>query len=183
MSINPFTLLNKTIVVTGASSGIGRQCAITLNQMGAFVILLGRSEERLLETVGNFENENYQILVTDVTDYEQTAEKLEDALKTVGKVDGIVHAAGISTTLPLRNITPEKLQPFFETNVFAPIAITKLLTKLKYANPDGMSIVFLASVMGMVGELGKTTYSLTKGALVSGTKRVGERAEKEEKCN
>lgn len=54
MSINPFTLLNKTIVVTGASSGIGRQCAITLNQMGAFVILLGRSEERLLETVGNF---------------------------------------------------------------------------------------------------------------------------------
>ena len=113
MSINPFTLLNKTIVVTGASSGIGRQCAITLNQMGAFVILLGRSEERLLETVGNFENENYQILVTDVTDYEQTAEKLEDALKTVGKVEGIVHAAGISTTLPLRNITPEKLQPFF----------------------------------------------------------------------
>ena len=91
MSINPFTLLNKTIVVTGASSGIGRQCAITLNQMGAFVILLGRSEERLLETVGNFENENYQIIVTDVTDYEQTAEKLEDALKTVGKVDGIVH--------------------------------------------------------------------------------------------
>ena len=87
MSINPFTLLNKTIVVTGASSGIGRQCAITLNQMGAFVILLGRSEERLLETVGNFENENYQILVADVTDYEQTAEKLEDALKTVGKVD------------------------------------------------------------------------------------------------
>ena len=128
MSINPFTLLNKTIVVTGASSGIGRQCAITLNQMGAFVILLGRSEERLLETVGNFENENYQILVTDVTDYEPTAEKLEDALNTVGKVDGIVHAAGISTTLPLRNITPEKLQPFFETNVFAPIAITKLLT-------------------------------------------------------
>ena len=58
MSINPFTLLNKTIVVTGASSGIGRQCAITLNQMGAFVILLGRSEERLLETVGNFENAN-----------------------------------------------------------------------------------------------------------------------------
>lgn len=172
MSINPFTLLNKTIVVTGASSGIGRQCAITLNQMGAFVILLGRSEERLLETVGNFENENYQILVMDVTDYEQTAEKLEDALKTVGKVDGIVHAAGISTTLPLRNITPEKLQPFFETNVFAPIAITKLLTKLKYANPDGMSIVFLASVMGMVGELGKTTYSLTKGALVSGTKSL-----------
>jgi len=172
MQENPFSLENKTIVVTGASSGIGRQCAITLNKMGAFVILMGRSEERLEETAKALANNDYKIIATDITDYETTAQKIEEALKDGLKIDGMVHAAGISTTLPLRNLTPEKLQPFFETNVFAPINITKLLTKVKYASPHGMSIVFLASVMGLVGELGKTTYSLTKGALVSGTKSL-----------
>lgn len=172
MPNNPFSLENKTIVVTGASSGIGRQCAITLNQMGAFVILMGRSEERLLETTKKFENNHFKIVAADITNYETTTKLLEEALTDTSKIDGIVHAAGISTTLPLKNLSPDKLQPFFETNVFAPINITKLLTKIKYAGPNGMSIVFLASVMGLVGELGKTTYSLTKGALVSGTKSL-----------
>jgi NAD(P)-dependent dehydrogenase (short-subunit alcohol dehydrogenase family) len=172
MQNNPFSLVNKSIVVTGASSGIGRQCAITLNSLGAYVILMGRSEERLNETAQMLSNSHYAVLATDITDYHATTVNLEKVLENTNKIDGIVHAAGISTTLPLRNLTPEKLQPFFETNVFAAINITKLLTKSKYANPEGMSIVFLASVMGIVGELGKTTYSLTKGALVAGTKSL-----------
>lgn len=171
MQNNPFNLSDKHILITGASSGIGRQCAITSSRLGANVILLGRSLERLQETAALLENDNYTIVVTDITDYENTIAKLEEALTDL-KIDGIIHAAGISTTLPLRNITPEKLQPFFETNVFAAIDITKLLTKRKYANPNGMSIVFLSSVMGVVGEVGKTTYSLTKGALVSGAKSL-----------
>lgn len=171
MQNNPFNLSDKHILITGASSGIGRQCAITSSRLGANVILLGRSSERLQETAALLENDNYTIVVTDITDYENTIAKLEEALTDL-KIDGIIHAAGISTTLPLRNITPEKLQPFFETNVYAAIDITKLLTKRKYANPNGMSIVFLSSVMGVVGEVGKTTYSLTKGALVSGTKSL-----------
>lgn len=171
MQNNPFNLSDKHILITGASSGIGRQCAITSSRLGANVILLGRSSERLQETAALLENDNYTIVVTDITDYENTIAKLEEALTDL-KIDGIIHAAGISTTLPLRNITPEKLQPFFETNVFAAIDITKLLTKRKYANPNGMSIVFLSSVMGVVGEVGKTTYSLTKGALVSGAKSL-----------
>lgn len=171
MQNNPFNLSGKNIVITGASSGIGRQCAITANALGAFVILIGRSEERLNETVRLLANKNYIVFATDITAYKETEFGLENLLKDI-KIDGIVHAAGISTTLPLRNITPEKLQPFFETNVFAAINITKLLTKVKFANPEGMSIVFIASVMGIVGELGKTTYSLTKGALVAGTKSL-----------
>lgn len=171
MQNNPFNLSDKHILITGASSGIGRQCAITSSRLGANVILLGRSSERLQETAALLENDNYTIVVTDITDYENTIAKLEEALTDL-KIDGIIHAAGISTTLPLRNITPEKLQPFFETNVYAAIDITKLLTKRKFANPNGMSIVFLSSVMGVVGEVGKTTYSLTKGALVSGAKSL-----------
>ncbi len=171
MQSNPFSLSGKKIVITGASSGIGRQCAITANHLGAFVILIGRSKERLEETASLLSNEKFQLLSADITAYDETANELEKLLSGT-KVDGIVHAAGISTTLPLRNITPEKLQPFFETNVFAAINITKLLTKAKFANPEGMSIIFMSSVMGVVGELGKTTYSLTKGALVAGSKSL-----------
>ncbi|UAM96588.1 SDR family oxidoreductase [Polaribacter litorisediminis] len=171
MQENPFSLSGKNIIITGASSGIGQQCAITANKLGAFVILLGRSKERLQETSVELINTDFLILATDITEYDKTTEALQNLLGNL-KIDGIVHAAGISTTLPLRNITPEKLQPFFETNVFAAIHMTKLLTKKKFANPEGMSIVFLASVMGVVGELGKTTYSLTKGALIAGTKSL-----------
>jgi len=171
MQYNPFSLSGKNILITGASSGIGRQCAITVNALGAFVILIGRSKERLKETSNALNNGEFLTLATDITAYDKTVDGLE---KLVGnlKVDGLIHAAGISTTLPLRNSTPEKLQAFFETNVFAAINITKLLTKKKFANPNGMSIVFLASVMGIVGESGKTIYSLTKGALVAGTKSL-----------
>lgn len=171
MQNNPFSLDGKNILITGASSGIGRQCAITCNALGAFVILIGRSEEKLKETASQLANNNFIVFATDITAYEPTIKGLEKILEN-SKIDGIIHAAGISTTLPLRNITPEKLQPYFETNVFAAINITKLLTKTKFANPNGMSIVFLASVMGVVGELGKTIYSLTKGALVAGTKSL-----------
>jgi NAD(P)-dependent dehydrogenase (short-subunit alcohol dehydrogenase family) len=170
-SNNPFSLSGKKIIITGASSGIGRQCAITANALGAFVILIGRSEERLQETANELNNREYLLLSTDITAYEDTALRLEKEIESM-KIDGIIHAAGISTTLPLRNITPEKLQPFFDTNVFAAINITKLITKSKFANPEGMSVVFIASVMGVVGELGKTTYSLTKGALVAGAKSL-----------
>jgi len=171
MNNNPFSLSRKRLVITGASSGIGQQCAITANALGAFVILIGRSQERLEKTALLLSNLDYLVLVTDITDYETTTTHLEELIKGM-KIDGIIHAAGISTTLPLSNITPQKLQPFFETNVFAAINITKLLTKVKFANPQGMSVVFISSVMGIVGELGKTTYSLTKGALVAGAKSL-----------
>jgi NAD(P)-dependent dehydrogenase (short-subunit alcohol dehydrogenase family) len=183
MQYNPFSLIGKNILITGASSGIGRQCAITCNSLGAYVILIGRSEEKLKETASQLVNKNYILFATDITAYEPTITGLESLLENK-KIDGVIHAAGISTTLPLRNITPEKLQPYFETNVFAAINITKLLTKTKFANPNGMSIVFLASVMGVVGELGKTIYSLTKGALVAGTKSLAlELAQKKIRVN
>ncbi|MBX9889394.1 MAG: SDR family oxidoreductase [Flavobacteriaceae bacterium] len=171
MQSNPFSLSGKNLVITGASSGIGQQCAITANALGAFVILIGRSQERLEKTAHLLSNRDYLVLATDITDYDNTTTRLDELISDM-KIDGIIHAAGISTTLPLRNITPQKLQPYFETNVFAAINITKMLTKAKFANAQGMSIVFIASVMGIVGELGKTTYSLTKGAVVAGAKSL-----------
>lgn len=170
---NPFSLQDYTIVVTGASSGIGRECAILFSQMGANLILIGRNQLELTKTLELTNNNNLHTLIQlDLTDYHKVDEFVNSLLEKRIKIQGIVHAAGISTTLPLRNITPEKLDIFFKTNVIASINLTKLLTKSALLSDFDLSIVFLASVMGLAGEKGKTQYSLTKGALIAGAKSL-----------
>lgn len=84
----------------------------------------------------------------------------------------MVNRAGITTALPIKNIKPEKLNFFINTNVVAAINLIKQLIKPDYINKDGVSIVLIASVKGIVGEIGKTIYSITKGALLSGSKSM-----------
>lgn len=170
-TFNPFTLTGKKIVVTGASSGIGRQCAIDFSKMGATVILLARNEERLAETFSRLEGSGHQVIVADLTDFDTLPSLAESIGEKVGKVDGLVNCAGISTTLPLKLITPAKLDEFFRTNVYSAIELSKEISKKKHMN-DGGSIVFLSSVMGVVGESGKSLYSMTKGALLSAARSL-----------
>jgi NAD(P)-dependent dehydrogenase (short-subunit alcohol dehydrogenase family) len=169
--LNLFDLENKTIVITGASSGIGRQCAVTCATFGANVILIGRSLERLEDTAKNCPSKTF-IVNHDITDYTSLELKLRDLIKITGRIDGVIHAAGISTTLPLKNIHPNKMEPFIATNVYAAVNLTRVLTKVGFYNTEACSIVFIASVMGLVGEMGKTIYSLTKGALIAASKSM-----------
>lgn len=170
---NPFQLQNKNIIVTGASSGIGRQCAISASQLGARVILVGRNMEKLCETLELMDHEmNHIICAADLMDYEITEREIKKVMEVAGKMHGIIHAAGISTTLPLRSITASKMDDYFKTNVYGSIQLTRILTKPAYLTEHGASIIFLTSVMGVVGEVGKTIYSLTKGALVAGSKSM-----------
>jgi NAD(P)-dependent dehydrogenase (short-subunit alcohol dehydrogenase family) len=97
---------------------------------------------------------------------------LKQARERLGNLHGLVNAAGISTTLPLKLISPEKLDAFFKTNVIAAINLAKIFTKLDVVCREGGSIVFISSVMGVVGEAGKTMYSLSKGALIAGTRSL-----------
>jgi NAD(P)-dependent dehydrogenase (short-subunit alcohol dehydrogenase family) len=170
---NPFQLQDKNIIITGASSGIGRQCAITASQLGARVILVARNNEKLNETLNLMSHEKKHIIcATDISDFELTENAIKIAMDEAGKMHGIIHAAGISTTLPLRSITASKMDDYFKTNVYGSIQLTRLLTKPAYLSEQGASIIFLTSVMGVVGEVGKTIYSLTKGALVAGSKSM-----------
>lgn len=170
---NAFQLNLKTIVVTGASSGIGRQCAISASQLGAKVVLIARNLEQLEVTKAMMENSNdHEICVADLMDFKQTEMVIKSIMEKVGKMHGIIHAAGISTTLPLRSTTASKMDDYFKTNVYGGIQLSRLLTKPTYLTENGASIIFLTSVMGVVGEVGKTIYSLTKGALVAGTKSM-----------
>lgn len=180
-----FGLDNKTILITGASSGIGRVCAIECSKAGATVIASGRNEDRLAATMSQIdERKEHRSLCLDLTNYpvvDQVMKSLED--ENV-KIDGVVHSAGISTTLPLRVITPEKMQSFFDTNVSAAIYLSRWITKRSLMPESGTNIVFLSSVMGSVGESGKTIYSLTKGALLAATRSLAvELADKNVRVN
>lgn len=171
MSFNPFDLTGKTIVVTGASSGIGRQCAIDCSRMGARVIIIARNPERLLETFDSLSGDGHMSYVCDLSDPIKVKETADAISMVVGKVNGIVNCAGVSTTLPLKLMTHDKMEEMLKVNVIASFDLTRELSKVKRIE-EGSSIIFVASVMGCVGESGKSLYSMTKGALIAGARSL-----------
>ena len=169
---NPFSLEGNNILVTGASSGIGRQCAIDCSKMGAKVALIGRSVERLEETYKDLEGDGHMIVSYDLTDLEHQKELVSSVVSKMGLIDGLVNCAGISTVLPFKLMTPDKLEEFFKTNVFATIELTRHVLSIKNINKQGASVIFISSIMGCVRESAKSLYSLTKGALISGCRSL-----------
>jgi NAD(P)-dependent dehydrogenase (short-subunit alcohol dehydrogenase family) len=173
MSSSVFTLTGKVVLVTGASSGIGRACAIRFADAGASLILLARNRTRLDETASMLPQETaFVIIEADLSTGILPEDALKDAVNKLGKLSGFLHAAGISTTLPLRMLDNEKLNHFYATNITGAVLLSKWMSKPANLHENGGSIVWLASVMGMVGEAGKTLYSLTKGALIAGAKSL-----------
>lgn len=169
---NPFSLENKTVLITGASSGIGRQCAIDCSKMGAKVVLVARNEERLNETLSKMDGEGHFACSFDLTNFAEIPDLVKKVVDAVGPLDGTLHCAGISNTEPLKLYGVERLDEFFKANVFGAMMLTKEICKMKNISKNGGSIVFFASVMGVVGESCKSAYSLTKGALISGVRSL-----------
>lgn len=184
MSKNPFSLVGKNILITGASSGIGRQCAISCSQMGAKIVLVARNEERLQETLSMMNGDGHLIISLDLTDYKFIGTAIKDIVERVGRIDGVLHCAGISTTLPLKLVDIEKLEDYFHANVFSAYNLTKEICKIGNFSKEGGSIVFFSSIMGLVGENGKSLYGMTKGALLSLTRSLAcELAQKKIRVN
>jgi NAD(P)-dependent dehydrogenase (short-subunit alcohol dehydrogenase family) len=170
---SPFHLKGKNILVTGASSGIGRQCAISCSRMGANVVLFGRNKERLNETLNCMENiSNHLVYSVDLLEYERVDDIIKELVQLKGKINGLVNCVGISSTLPLKMINTQKMDDFFHTNVYSCINISKLAAKQTSFSEVGGSIIFMSSVMGIVGESGKTLYAMTKGALIAASKSL-----------
>ncbi|MFT3682748.1 MAG: SDR family oxidoreductase [Ferruginibacter sp.] len=171
--MDQFSLKNKNIIITGASSGIGKECAVHCSRMGAKLLLIGRNKETLEETKRSLqEPAAATIVVLDLTDFEEVTDTMGSAIKNFGTVDGIIHAAGISTTLPFRSISVKKMQDFLNVNVVAALHLTQLVIKPGNISSAGGSIVFLTSVMSQVGESAKVLYSMTKGALLSASRSL-----------
>ncbi len=172
MEFNPFSLQGKVVLITGASSGIGRQCAIDCSKMGARVALLARNKERLNETLKQMQGEGHLIIPVDLTDFGELPIVVKMAVDTLGPIDGVLHCAGISSTLPLKLMDVSTMESFIQCNVFSSMLLSKEVCKLKNHAKGGTSIVFFSSVMGCVGDTAKSLYSLSKGALVAAARSL-----------
>lgn len=165
---NPFSLEGKRILVTGASSGIGRAIAMACSGMGAKVVLTARNERRLLETADLLHGDGHELLIADLTDKNQR-EALIDRLP---KLDGIVQNAGVGSRVLCKNIEETDLSKVFNPNLFAPVLLQKRMIEEKKINM-GASIVFIASMASKYPSVGNAIYSASKGAIISYAKVLG----------
>lgn len=170
---NPFSLRGKTIVISGAASGIARQCAVSCSKMGAKLILLDLNGAGLEETVSMVESpEEHYMAEIDLTDKKKIPLVIEEGVKKAGKISGLLNCAGISMTLPFNVVREDALDRLFKVNVYTGYYLTQEICKRKYLSEDGASIVFFSSVAGSFGSSGKTVYGMTKGALKSVAKSL-----------
>lgn len=177
---NPFSLKGKTILVTGASSGIGRAVAIECSKMGAVVFLTARNEARLRETLAGMEGTGHQLMVADLTNEEE----LKALAEQLPILDGVVFAAGISGLKPIQVLVEEDIQSIFSTNYTAPVLLTKSLVK-KRKLASGASLVYISSISGN-GNIATalSVYGSSKSALSSFAKYAAlELAGKKIRCN
>ena len=163
MNNNPFTLEGKTVLVTGASSGIGQATAIACSRLGANVVVTGRNAERLQSTVGQLRNQPAAQIEADLTNYDE----VENLVASLPPLDGAVLCAGNSTTLPLQFGTREKFDEMFDVNFFAPVELMRLMYKKKKLQ-KGASVVLIASIGGTHSFMpGNGIYGASKAALNS----------------
>lgn len=171
---DPFSLAGKRILVTGASSGIGRQIAISCAAQGAQLVITGRDGARLAATCDALQGEGHQFIVADLS----IAADLDALVTAAGVVHGVVHAAGISKLVPFRMVSEAHLEDIFACNTFAPILLTKGLLAKKRIAPHG-SIVFITSVASHIGPMASAAYAASKAALLGAVRSLGQEVAKQ----
>ncbi len=176
MNYNPFSLTGKNILVTGASSGIGRACSVECAKNGANLLILGRDENRLGETAAMIYNVGSKGKVSTLSqdlneNLDPLCTKIDDFVSENGRFDGFIHAAGIEKTMPLAGMRNTDYQDIFNINVIAGFQLAKLISKRKNSN-NNSSFVFISSITGLIGRKGIIGYSASKGALISGVRSM-----------
>ena len=159
---NPFSLESKTILVTGASSGIGQGVAIACSKMGATVILNGRNQMKLGATLAQLEGGEHRMIAADLTNSESVSRMMEQ----LPSLDGVVHCAGIGQRVLCKVATEQDVDSVMDTNFKAPVLLQTELLKHKKVN-KGASIVFIASISTWSPSIGNAFYSASKAAIVS----------------
>lgn len=167
-----FDLTDKTIVISGAAAGIGAQTAASCADMGARLVLLDRDAEGLDRTLGGLAGGGHQRFCVDLTDYPSIEKAIKEAVAAGGKVAGLVHSAGIGMNMPLKVLKPDHVQQVLAVNTVAAIELARVVTKRKFLAPEGASLVFISSVMGLVGDISNIAYCASKGALLPAAKAM-----------
>ena len=159
---NPFSLSGKTILVTGASSGIGRGIAIVCAGMGAQLILTGRNITRLQETLTSLEGEGHSYVAADLTDANERTALVEQ----LPALHGVVHCAGVGSRVPCKMLTQEDIDHVLKPNTEAPMLLqAELLSEKKLQK--GASVVIIASAAANMPVAGNAVYSASKAAMVA----------------
>lgn len=162
---NPFSLVGKTVLVTGASSGIGAETAVECSKMGATVVITGRNINRLEQTFAGLDSSfdaKHQMIVADLTDEGSIASLVEQ----IEGLDGLVNNAGVNLVKPVAFIKPEDLEYVFKNNTWTAVNLTRMLLKKKKLKKNG-SIVFTSSVSAFYNAPGRALYAGSKAALTA----------------
>jgi len=166
--MNPFSLVGKTILITGASSGIGRATAISCSQMGAVIILTGRNETRLSATYSMLEGQDHLQICADLT----IQNEMDKLIEQLPKLDGIVSVAGTAKPLVLQQTDKEDVNEIMQINTFVPIHLTRLVLQHKKLN-KGASLIYISSINGNnCAYIGSSIYAASKSALTGFMKGV-----------
>ncbi len=167
MPSDPFSLAGKTILVTGASSGIGREVARACAERGAKLIVSGRNTERLNETLLSLSGPEHRAIAADLTDPAQ----LDSLADAAGAIDGLFFSAGIAAIAPFRMISPEHLQKLMKIDFEAPLFLVQRLLKRRQVR-DGGSLVFNTALAARTAPQGTAVYSSAKAALTAAARSL-----------
>lgn len=171
---DPFSLASKRILVTGASSGIGRSIALCCAQQGAQVVITGRNQDRLSSVYAELVGDGHAQVCADL----KQAADLERVVAQAGVLDGVAHAAGVSKLVPLRMASQAHLNDMFASNTYAPMLLTKGLLAKKRIAANG-SILFIASVASHIGPMASSAYAASKSALLGMVRSLGQEVAKQ----
>jgi NAD(P)-dependent dehydrogenase (short-subunit alcohol dehydrogenase family) len=163
---NPLGLNDRTIMVTGASAGIGRSTAVLLSELGARVVLVGRNVERLNETAKMMSGSGHRIAPLDLTNLDAIPQWLSGLAEEMGPFHGLAHCAGSTSLVPLRVLGIGHLDEMMRINFYSAVVLTKEFARKRIHQPD-CSIVLMASVAGLLGVAARSAYSASKGALIA----------------
>ncbi len=157
-------LSNKTVVITGAGSGIGRETAICASQLGATIIMIDITEIGLKETLASLSGSGHSYYVTDLSNTDLIKDVIKDSIEKNGMLSGLVHCAGISSRKPLNVITKSGFNKLMDVNFFSFVELVRQVCKKK-CFIEGGSVVVMSSISSIKGYKAKSEYCVSKAAV------------------
>ena len=168
MNNKPFIdFQGKKIVVTGASSGIGRAISVELNRNGASLILLGRDRKRLDKTAALLKSDKTHLILLDLEEHSSIISQIKEFSQKFGRIYGLCHSAGSTETRPLSSCKTDSLKAMIDLNLVSGIELARAVSRRDVMEEKGGSILFISSIYALVGMPGQIGYSASKGGVTS----------------
>jgi NAD(P)-dependent dehydrogenase (short-subunit alcohol dehydrogenase family) len=169
---SPADFDGRWIVVTGASSGLGRAVAQELSRHGAAVALVGRRRAQLEETAAALPASAHRLIELDLQQHDRIVPAITALRDDVGSLYGLCHAAGVVETRPLATNTVDSMRAQIDINLLAGLEVARAVCRRDVMHADGGSLLFVSSVYGQVGVAGQVGYCATKGAVVAAVRAL-----------